>query len=70
MSSTWRVMPLMRRKEGVRMQKATNKGTHSLESADGQISQDTERICLSKGHLPTGEQIWMNRSGYEKNLTE
>src|SRR6266850_2131499 len=46
------------------------RGTHRLESADGQTSQDTERIRPSKGHSQTGERRWMDKSGHGKNPTE
>src|SRR6267142_726512 len=46
------------------------RGTHRLESADGQTSQDTERIRPSEGHSQTGEHRWTDKSGHRKNLTE
>ena len=46
------------------------RGTHKLESADGQTSQDTEGIQVSKGHSHPGERRWMDKSGHRRNLSE
>src|SRR6267142_680506 len=47
----------------VRTQKESNqeRGTHILESADGQTSQDMERIQPSEGHSHTGECRWTSQ---------
>ena len=46
------------------------RGTHILESASGGTSQDTERIRLSEGHLPTGDGVERDESGHGKNPTK
>jgi len=56
----------------VRTQKQSKqaRGTHFLESANGQTSQDTETIQASKGHSQTGECRWADKLGHRNNLSE
>src|SRR6267142_268650 len=58
----WRVQ----RERQVRTQKQTEqaRGTHQLESAEGETSQDTETNRASKGHSPTGECRGRDKSGH------
>src|SRR6266850_805142 len=49
------------------------RGTHKLESTDGETIQEMERIQPSKGHSPTGECRQMDKSGvsgHGKNTTK
>jgi len=56
----------------VRTQKESDqaRGTHFLGSADGQTSQDTERVQPTEGHSQTEEHRWTDKSGHGKSLTE
>src|SRR6266850_2159102 len=58
----WRVQ----RERQVRTQKQTEqaRGTHILESAEGETSQDTETNRASKGHSQTGECRGRDKSGH------
>jgi hypothetical protein len=49
-----------------RKQSDRARSTHQLESADRGTGQDTEGIRLSKGHSPTGERKWRDKSGHGK----
>jgi len=64
----WRVQ----RERQVRTQKQTEKarGTHILESAEGETSQDTETNRASKGHSPTGECRGRDKSGHRNKLSK
>ena len=46
------------------------RGTHSLETASGGPSQDSERIRTSEGHSPSGDGIGRDKSGHGKNQTK
>ena len=60
------------RERQVRTQKESDpvRGTHSLETASGGISQDIERIRPSEGHSHPGDGIGMGKSGHGKDWTE
>src|SRR6267142_1397843 len=66
--TSWRVQ--MDRQ--VRTWKESNRvrGTHILESTDGQTSQDMVRIQQSEVYSQTGECRWTDKSGQRKLLTE
>jgi len=53
----------------VRTQKESKQaqGTYSLESTDGQTSQDMEGIQASEEHSQTGEHRQMDRLGHREN---
>ena len=53
------------RKGQVRIRRETNRarGTHSLETASGGTSQDTERNRPSEGHSHPGDRIGRDKSG-------
>jgi hypothetical protein len=48
----------------------TARGTHKLESAHGQTSQETEVIRHSGGHSHPGERRRSDKSAHGKNPTE
>ena len=60
------------RKGQVRTRKECNraKRTHSLETASGRTSQDTEKKGPSDGHSHSGNGIGRDKSGHGKNITE
>ena len=41
------------------------RSTHSLETAQGETSQETEQKQLSKGHSPTGDDRGRDKLGHE-----
>jgi len=45
-------------------------GTHRLESADGGVSQNTERIRMSEGYSQTEEHKQRDKSGLRKNQSK
>ena len=56
----------------VRTQKQSHRamGTHQLETASRETSQDTETIPPSEGHSPTKDGIGRDRSGHKKDPTK
>jgi len=46
------------------------RGTHQLESTDGETSQDTEEMQASEGHSHSGEPIQRDKSGHGKNVSQ
>ena len=46
------------------------RGTHFLESPDGETSQDTERMQARKGHSPSGEHRWRDKVGHGNNESQ
>ena len=45
-------------------------GTHILETASGETSQDTKRIAPSEGHSQTGDGIGRDKSDHRKHPTK
>jgi len=43
------------------------RGTHILESTEGQTSQNMEGIQVSKGHSLPVKHRWMDKSGHRRN---
>jgi len=45
------------------------RGTHKLETPEGEVSQDMERKRPSQGHSPTGDHIRREKLGHRKKVT-
>src|SRR5579863_7245980 len=63
----WRAQ--MERQVRTRKECEPVRGTHGLESPDGEASQDTEGMRASEGHSLPGEPRRRHKSGHGKNAS-
>ena len=56
----------------IKIEKESNRmgGTYQLETAEGEISQDTERKRLSEGHSLSEDRRGRGKSGHGKKVTK